>query len=463
MSKATTKLSNAASAAIDVAIVALSMGLAYWVRFNLFEGEGPIGSGLEHVLWAAAFSPIYLFLYSLFGLYDARAPHTTMKTFGRLVVCNSVAMMLFIDCVFIFRMVDVSRVLIFVMWAFTNLFSCTKAALVDGITWRRHARGVSQRRVVVIGSGAIARTYTDRLGQETASRYQPIGNIGTAKLNDSLAYLGTYGDTRTALEQANPDEVVIALESDEYGMLDRILYDCESTGTQVSLLPNCYRYVMRNATISQKAGLPLISVNRITLDNTAYALIKRAFDVVGSIVLIVATSPIMAVAAVGTKLSSPGPVLFKQTRIGRGKQPFAIYKFRSMRVNDSSDTAWTTGHDPRRTRFGTFMRRYSIDELPQLFNVLKGDMSLVGPRPEIPQYVEHFKCGIPLYMVRHQVRPGMTGWAQVNGLRGDTSIEKRVEYDLYYIENWSIMFDLRILLMTPLRGVVNKEEQPFEG
>lgn len=439
-----------------MALVAISMGLAYWLRFNVLEGTGPIGSVMEHVAWAALFSPVYVFLYSLFGLYDARAPHTTMKTFGRLFVCNTVAMMLFVDFVFFFHMVDVSRVLIISMWAFTNLFSCTKAAIADARTWRRHARGVGQKRVAVIGTGPIAQTYLNRISQETSSRYRVVEAIEPIQIagNDQ-------GGVREALERINPDEVVIALESDEYGMLDKVLYDCESTGTQVSLLPNCYRYMMRNASISQKAGLPLISVNRITLDNAAYALVKRGFDIAGSLALIVLTSPIMAVAAIGTKLSSPGPILFKQTRIGRGKQPFEIYKFRSMRVNDRSDSAWTTGHDPRRTRFGTFMRRYSIDELPQLFNVLKGDMSLVGPRPEIPRYVEHFKCGIPLYMVRHQVRPGMTGWAQVNGLRGDTSIEKRVEYDLYYIENWSIMFDLRILLMTPLRGVVNKEEKPY--
>ena len=135
-----------------------------------------------------------------------------------------------------------------------------------------------------------------------------------------------------------------------------------------------------------------------------------------------------------------------------------MLKFRSMRVNAQSDTAWTRDHDPRRTAWGAFMRRYSIDELPQLFNVLAGDMSLVGPRPEIPRYVDHFKYSIPLYMVRHQVRPGITGWAQVNGLRGDTSIRARVDYDLYYIENWSMLFDLKILLMTPFKGVVNRQE-----
>ena len=174
--------------------------------------------------------------------------------------------------------------------------------------------------------------------------------------------------------------------------------------------------------------------------------------------MIVVCSPLMLFAAIGTKLSSPGPVLFRQERIGKDKKPFYMLKFRSMRLNDRSDSAWTQKGDPRRTPFGAFMRRYSIDELPQLFNVLRGDMSLVGPRPEIPKYVDHFKYSIPLYMVRHQVRPGITGWAQVNGLRGDTSIESRVEYDLFYIENWSLLFDIKILLMTPFKGIVNKQE-----
>ena len=187
-------------------------------------------------------------------------------------------------------------------------------------------------------------------------------------------------------------------------------------------------------------------------------IVKRLFDILASLLLIVLTSPVMLVAAIGTRLSSPGPILFRQERIGKDKKPFYMLKFRSMRVNAQSDTAWTCDHDPRRTAWGAFMRRYSIDELPQLFNVLAGDMSLVGPRPEIPRYVDHFKYSIPLYMVRHQVRPGITGWAQVNGLRGDTSIRARVDYDLYYIENWSMLFDIKILLMTPFKGVVNRQE-----
>ena len=193
------------------------------------------------------------------------------------------------------------------------------------------------------------------------------------------------------------------------------------------------------------------------LDSVFARLIKRTVDIFGSIILIVLTSPIMLLTAVGVRLSSPGPILFKQQRVGKNKKLFNMYKFRSMRVTDSQDTGWTTSNDPRKTRFGSFIRKYSIDELPQFFNVLFGDMSLVGPRPEVPFHVHHFKENVPRYLVRQQVKPGITGWAQVHGLRGDTSIETRVEYDLWYIENWSLLLDIRILLMTLFGGLKNNE------
>jgi len=179
---------------------------------------------------------------------------------------------------------------------------------------------------------------------------------------------------------------------------------------------------------------------------------------VGSLLLIVLTSPVMLFAAIGVKLSSPGPVIFRQERIGRDKKPFSMYKFRSMRVNGGQDTGWSRDHDDRKTKFGALIRKCSIDELPQLFNVLKGDMSLVGPRPEVPFYVEQFKEEIPLYMVKHQVRPGITGWAQVNGFRGDTSIRGRIECDIYYIEHWTLFFDIKILFMTLFKGIINSEK-----
>ena len=233
---------------------------------------------------------------------------------------------------------------------------------------------------------------------------------------------------------------------------------CEKAGTKLSLIPFYAQYMPAHPQIDSLNGLPMINLRRIPLDNWGNALLKRAADIVGSLLLIALTSPLMLIAAIGVRLSSPGPVIFRQKRVGLNKNEFYMYKFRSMRVNDQTDTAWSTNHDSRKTRFGALIRKYSIDELPQFFNVLKGDMSLVGPRPEIPHYVEQFREEIPLYMVKHQVRPGITGWAQVNGLRGDTSIEERIRCDIYYIENWTFFFDIKVLLMTIFRGFINQEQ-----
>ena len=188
------------------------------------------------------------------------------------------------------------------------------------------------------------------------------------------------------------------------------------------------------------------------------AFVKRFADILGSLFLIILTSPVMLFTAIGVKLSSPGPVIFKQERIGLNKKHFNMYKFRSMRINDASTSAWSTDEDPRKTKFGSLIRKFSLDELPQFFNVLKGDMSLVGPRPEIPYYVNQFKEEIPLYLVRQQVRPGITGWAQVNGYRGDTSIPERIRHDIWYIEHWSIWLDAKIVLMTIFGGMMNSEK-----
>ena len=204
--------------------------------------------------------------------------------------------------------------------------------------------------------------------------------------------------------------------------------------------------------------LPVINTRAIPLDNIANMVLKRFMDIVISLILIAITLPIMLIAAVGVKLSSKGPVIFKQKRVGKNNKIFTMYKFRSMKMNDESDTAWTTNNDPRKTKFGTFMRKTGIDELPQLFNVLFGSMSIIGPRPELPTFVEQYSKTIPLYRVKHQVKPGITGLAQIYGFRGDTSIEKRIELDIQYIENWSLVNDVKILFITPFK-MFNRNEK----
>lgn len=233
---------------------------------------------------------------------------------------------------------------------------------------------------------------------------------------------------------------------------------CEKSGVHTKFVPDYYKFISTNPVSGDLNGLPVINIRNVPLTNTVNKCIKRLVDIIGSIVCIILFSPIMAVVAVLVKKSSPGPIIFCQERVGLHNKPFKMYKFRSMGVQSASkeQKAWTVHNDPRVTPVGRIIRKTSLDELPQLFNVLKGDMSLIGPRPERPLFVEKFKEEIPRYMIKHQVRPGMTGWAQVCGFRGDTSIEGRIEHDIFYIENWTLSFDIKILFLTVFKGFVNK-------
>ena len=260
------------------------------------------------------------------------------------------------------------------------------------------------------------------------------------------------------LPENHLDEIAITLGLSEYYRLEEIVTLCEKSGVHTKFIPDYNNIIPTKPYTEDILGLPVINIRHVPLSNAFPAALKRAFDIVGSLACIVIGSPIMLIFALIIKLTSPGPLIFKQERVGLHNRPFMMYKFRSMVVQEESKEkkAWTVRDDPRVTPVGRFMRKTSIDELPQLFNVLKGEMSLVGPRPERPFFVEKFQEEIPRYMVKHQVRPGMTGWAQVNGYRGDTSIRKRIDCDLYYIENWSLGLDIKILFLTVFKGFVNK-------
>ena len=251
---------------------------------------------------------------------------------------------------------------------------------------------------------------------------------------------------------------VPALEPEEIRFMQPTIAAADKEGIRLSIVPFYNDYIPPHPTIEAVGNSRVINMRATPLDRAGNALLKRTMDIVGSLVLIILTSPIMLAVAIGVKLSSPGPILFCQERVGRNKKVFKMMKFRSMRITGTEDTGWSTDRDPRKTKFGSFIRKCSLDELPQFFNVLKGEMSLIGPRPEVPFHVNHFKEEIPLYLVRQQVRPGITGWAQVNGLRGDTSIEERVKYDIWYIENWSLGLELKILWKTAFGGMINSEK-----
>ncbi|MBQ7776203.1 MAG: undecaprenyl-phosphate glucose phosphotransferase, partial [Lachnospiraceae bacterium] len=270
--------------------------------------------------------------------------------------------------------------------------------------------------------------------------------------------LGDIDALATTIEVNKLDEIAIALSLKDYDRLEEIVNICEKSGVHTKFIPDYNSLIPSRPYTEDLMGLPVINIRYVPLSNTGNMVVKRAMDIVGSLFGIILVSPLLLIIALAIKLTSPGPVIFKQERVGLHNVPFYMYKFRSMEIQKEEEEkkAWTVKNDPRVTPIGKFLRRTSLDELPQLFNILKGDMSLVGPRPERPLFVEKFKEQIPRYMIKHQVRPGLTGWAQVNGYRGDSSIPKRIEHDLYYIENWTLSFDIKIIFLTFFTGFINK-------
>lgn len=424
MIKENQRLLNRLHVLSDGAVLYLSLPAAFWIRFHVLRGGTVTVPLWRYLVLGVVLTLAQLFVYAALGLYQSQRKARLVWELERLWLAGGLVMGALLSFLFVQRYVDYSR-LTLVVWFFLSggLLSCKRAALRRGLRYFRQ-RGYNQKHVVVIGSGEMARAYWETVRCDLELGYTAVGYVsGRPEPGlEGLRWLGGYEKLGGVLESGRPDEAVCAIGPEEYGRMPEIISCCEKTGTKLSIIPFYAKYMPSNPQFDELEGIPLLNLRRIPLDNWANALCKRGMDIVGSLALIAVSAPLMAACAIGVKLSSPGPVIFKQKRVGLGKRPFYMYKFRSMYVNGTQGTAWSTNHDGRKTRFGAFMRKCSLDELPQFFNVLKGDMSLVGPRPEIPYYVEKFKEDVPLYMVKHQVRPGITGWAQVNGLRGDTSI-----------------------------------------
>lgn len=435
----------------DVLILFPCMALAYFIRFHVFNGE-PGHIDLSYYMYATLFiTPLFWLLYSLMGLYGSFRSKNFLTEFSLLLRCNLILFGLMLAFFFVFKEFHLSRWTLFIFFALATLLIAGKRWFLRRILRMFREKGYNLKHVLLVGCGEQAQAYYQAISRDRTLGFCVDHYLAPHDCIPGLSYLGTYEAFAKVLDRISPDEVVIALEAEEYPYLQGIIANSEKNGVKVSLIPFYTKFMPSHPVYDEVGGVSLVNIRHIPLDNIGNAFLKRTMDIVGSLLLIVLTSPLMLFAAVGVKLSSPGPVLFRQERVGLNKKPFYMYKFRSMRVNDRQTTGWSTDNDPRKTRFGSFIRKFSIDELPQFFNVLKGDMSLAGPRPELPFFVNQFKESIPLYMVKHQVRPGITGWAQVNGFRGDTSIKGRIEHDIYYIENWTILFDIKILFMTVFR------------
>ena len=406
--------------------------------------------------------PGYLLLYQAFDLYTPLRMQGRRLVLSNVIKANTLGLLGIIAVLYIIEENNYSRLTFFIFYFVNTVLEWGIRMLIFYILRDMRKKGRNQKQVLLVGYSRAAEEYIDRILQNPQWGYTVRGilddNVPSGTTYRNVKVLGRIANLMVILPISSLDEIAITLGLSEYYRLEEIVALCEKSGVHTKFIPDYNNIIPTKPYTEDIQGLPVINIRYVPLSNTFHAMVKRAMDIVGSLFGIIAASPLMLVICLLVKVTSPGPLIYKQERVGLHNKTFWMYKFRSMEVQQESEEkkAWTVKNDPRVTGIGKFMRRTSIDELPQLFNILKGDMSLVGPRPERPFFVEKFREEIPRYMVKHQVRPGLTGWAQVNGYRGDTSIRKRIDYDLYYIENWSIGLDIKILLLTIFKGFVNK-------
>lgn len=458
MIKKNQKLLNSLNALLDAVLLFMAYPIAILIRFEVLNGHRSVDLMAPRYLCTAALLALGMALsYLLLHLYSPHRYHQISKTVPTIFVVNAIGTLTLLAIFYTIQMHDFTRVGAFLYWIIGSVMVSCKHIAVHTVLhyWRK--KGYNQKHVIVVGNGHLAKQYMDDIAQNPQYGVTLDGYVSAVQKQGLGKCLGRYEEIESLLRKLNPDEMVVALEPHEVEFMKAVLYAADKEGTKVNIIPFFNDYLPPHATLDSLGHTKLINVRATPLDNLGWALVKRIMDVAGALVLILITSPIMLITAIGVYISSPGPILFRQKRVGLNKKIFTMLKFRSMRLNDTSDTAWSADTDSRKTRFGAFIRKTSIDELPQLFNVLKGEMSLIGPRPEIPYHVQHFRDEIPLYLVRQQVRPGITGWAQVNGLRGDTDVRERIDYDIWYIENWTLGLDIKILFKTAFGGMINNE------
>lgn len=445
-------------------IVIIVSYLIAWYGMMVSADRGEIGVlPAEIYMMALLFIvPFFLLLYYACNLYTPKRVQGRRLEGSNIVKANALGGLSFMAVLYLLHQGDVSRWLVGVFLILNVTLTFLERNIVRLVLRNIRRIGLNQKHVLLVGYSRAAEEYIDRIVQNPQWGYKVMGilddNVAPGTLYRNIEVLGFTDSLSYILEGNHPDEIAITLGLNEYNKLERIVAMCEKSGVHTKFIPDYSKIIPTKPYTEDLLGLPVINIRHVPLSNTFNMFVKRVMDIAGGLVCIVLFSPIMLVTAILIKLTSKGPLIFKQERVGLNNVPFQMYKFRSMEVQTAKEESkgWTVKNDPRVTRVGKIIRKTSIDELPQLFNVLKGDMSLVGPRPERPQFVEKFREEIPRYMVKHQVRPGMTGWAQVNGYRGNTSIKKRIDYDLYYIENWTVGLDIKILFLTVFKGFVNK-------
>lgn len=440
----------------DTVIVGASWIVAYFLRF--YTGPIPVIKGIpninEFISILLFLLVIYAMVFRYFGLYEPMRAGTRSAEIKKILSGSVLAVFIFIVLLYLVKEYKYSRIVFIYFLCISTVSLCAfRYSLRVILGWlRRH--GHNLRYVLIVGDGSLALDIEKKLTDHAEYGFKVAGFLSKDRdkiattIND-IPVLGTYGDVKSILAKTNIDQLIVALPFEHIRMLKAVLGQVYDEMVEIKIVPDLYQYFTLRKGIEILDGIPIINLRESPLYGWN-RILKRLFDITAAAAILCLAAPLMLLIAVMIKLSSPGPVFYRQRRMGLDGGTFEIIKFRSMRQGAESQTGpvWATKFDTRRTAVGKFIRALNLDELPQLFNVLGGQMSMVGPRPERPEFMQEFKKRIPEYMLRHKMKAGITGWAQINGLRGDTSIEERTKYDLYYIENWSILFDLKILLRT---------------
>ncbi len=448
----------------DIVMTSASWVLAYYVRFQ--TQFIPVTKGVPsfNVYWKLI-TPIlvmWLIIFHVCGLYRPRRGSSQAEEFVSIFQAVTFGTIMLITFNFFYPQYSYSRLVLLYFWGI-NIFAVEICrSLLRNLLDYARSRGYNLRHILIAGAGNLGQVLSKKAHTYTELGLNVVGFVDDdpkkqGKIIEGTPVLGTLDDIQQIIQKSGVQQLFIALPMTAHARVLEILSSMDQECVDVKFIPDLMQYMSLRVGVEELDGIPIVNLRETPIQGWN-SVIKRVVDIIFSLLFIILSSPIMLLLALTVKLSSPGPVFYKQKRMGLDGHVFNMYKFRSMRMDaeKTSGAVWARKHDRRRTKLGVFMRSTSLDELPQFFNVLRGDMSLVGPRPERPPFVQKFRENIPRYMLRHRVKSGITGWAQINGWRGNTSIEKRIEYDLYYIQNWSVSFDLKILVMTIWKGMINK-------
>jgi Undecaprenyl-phosphate glucose phosphotransferase len=460
----------------DSLLAGVAFVLAYVLRFE--TGLVPVTKGyppfIQYVWVLPAIVVIVPFAYYLQGLYRLRRGRSRVDDFFAVFVGSVLAVVFGVVATLYFQAYYASSELKEVgafqvsqlVWAIFLVLNIgltfASRELIRQALERRWRAGIGLKRVLIAGAGELGRLVADRILEHRELGFQIVGFIDDRAGGDHLGYrglplLGTVAEAGDITQRERVDHLYVALPLEEHGKVVQVIEAASREGVDIKVVPDLLEFIALRARLEELDGVPILNINDVPLQGFNSAL-KRTIDMLLSALALVLLAAPLAVIALLVRLTSPGPVFYRQERMGLDGRAFTVFKFRSMFSDAERETGpiFAEEDDPRCTPMGRLLRRFDLDELPQIWNVLKGDMSLVGPRPERPYFVQQFKQRYPQYMLRHKVRAGITGWAQVNGWRGNTSIEKRIEYDLYYIGNWSLRLDLKIMWLTLVRGLIRQ-------